>query len=67
VHAKTIGVVLNEVTKSTGYGYGYGKRYGYGEYASTGAAANGDGTQPVGAGPMLPRFRKTTQPRTGEA
>jgi capsular exopolysaccharide synthesis family protein len=80
VHAKTIGVVLNEVTKSTGYGYGYGKRYGYGEYvstgaaangdgkyASTGAAANGDGTQPVGAGPVLPRFRKTTQPRTGEA
>ena len=46
VHAKTIGVVLNEVTKSTGYGYGYGygKRYGYGEYASTGAAADGDAT-----------------------
>jgi capsular exopolysaccharide synthesis family protein len=44
VHAKTIGVVLNEVTKSTGYGYGYGygKRYGYGTYASTGAAADGD-------------------------
>jgi len=42
VHAKTIGVVLNEVTKSTGYGYGYGKRYGYGQYASTGAAADGD-------------------------
>ena len=44
VNAKTIGVVLNEVTKSTGYGYGYGygKRYGYGAYASTGAAADGD-------------------------
>jgi capsular exopolysaccharide synthesis family protein len=46
VHAKTIGVVLNEVTKSTGYGYaygyGYGKRYGYGTYAPTGAAADGD-------------------------
>jgi capsular exopolysaccharide synthesis family protein len=46
VHAKTIGVVLNEVTKSTGYGYGYGygygKRYGYGQYAPTGAAADGD-------------------------
>ena len=48
VHAKTIGVVLNEVTKSTGYGYGYGygygKRYGYGQYASTRAAADGDAT-----------------------
>jgi capsular exopolysaccharide synthesis family protein len=46
VHAKTIGVVLNEVTKSTGYGYGYGygygKRYGYGQYAPTGAVADGD-------------------------
>jgi capsular exopolysaccharide synthesis family protein len=46
VHAKTIGVVLNEVTKSTGYGYGYGygygKHYGYGTYAPTGAAADGD-------------------------
>ena len=80
VHATTIGVVLNEVTKATGYGYGYGKRYGYGEYAptgvaangdgkyaSTGAAANGDGAQPIGAGPVLPRHRRTTQPRTGEA
>jgi receptor protein-tyrosine kinase len=43
VHATTIGVVLNEVTKSTGYGYGYGKRYGYGEYAPTGAVAGGNG------------------------
>jgi Mrp family chromosome partitioning ATPase len=47
VHAKTIGVVLNEVTKSTGYGYGYGygygKHYGYGEYVSTGASADGKG------------------------
>ena len=71
VHAKTIGVVLNEVTKSTGYGYGYGKRYGYGEYASTGAAgngtyastgagANGDGSQPIGMEPVLPRHRRTT-------
>jgi capsular exopolysaccharide synthesis family protein len=78
VHAKTIGVVLNEVTKSTGYGYGYGKRYGYGEYvstgvagngtyASTGAGANGDGSQPIGMGPVLPRHRRTTYPRTGEA
>jgi Mrp family chromosome partitioning ATPase len=80
VHATTIGVVLNEVTKATGYGYGYGKRYGYGEYAptgvaangdgkyaSTGAAANGDGAQPIGAGPVLPRHRRTTQPRTGDA
>ena len=78
VHAKTIGVVLNEVTKSTGYGYGYGKRYEYGEYASTGAAgngtyastgagANGDGSEPVGVGPVLPRHRRTTYPRTGEA
>jgi capsular exopolysaccharide synthesis family protein len=71
VHAKTIGVVLNEVTKSTGYGYGYGKRYEYGEYASTGAAgngtyastgagANGDGSQPIGMEPVLPRHRRTT-------
>jgi hypothetical protein len=30
VHATIIGVVLNEVTRVTGYGYGYGKRYGYG-------------------------------------
>src|SRR5664280_1253426 len=40
VQATIVGVVLNEVTKSTGYGYGYGKQYGYGEYVSTGAAAN---------------------------
>ena len=47
VHATPIGVVLNEVTKSTGYGYGYGygygKRYGYGGYASAGASADGKG------------------------
>jgi capsular exopolysaccharide synthesis family protein len=47
VHARPIGVVLNEVTKSTGYGYGYGygygKRYGYGGYASAGANADGKG------------------------
>ncbi|MHB1511144.1 MAG: tyrosine-protein kinase domain-containing protein [Acidimicrobiales bacterium] len=49
VHATLIGVVLNEVTKATGYGYGYGKhygyakRYGYGEYPSTGLATNRDG------------------------
>jgi capsular exopolysaccharide synthesis family protein len=46
VHATTIGVVLNEVTRSTGsgygYGYGYGKRSGYGEYISTGAPAGVD-------------------------
>ncbi|MGD0084261.1 MAG: polysaccharide biosynthesis tyrosine autokinase [Acidimicrobiales bacterium] len=43
VQATTIGVVLNEVTKSTGYGYGYGKRYGYGTYTTVGVAANGNG------------------------
>jgi succinoglycan biosynthesis transport protein ExoP len=43
VQATIVGVVLNEVTKSTGYGYGYGKQYGYGEYVSTGAAANANG------------------------
>ena len=43
VQATIVGVVLNEVTKSTGYGYGYGKKYGYGEYLTTGAAANGNG------------------------
>jgi Mrp family chromosome partitioning ATPase len=43
VQATIVGVVLNEVTKSTGYGYGYGKQYGYGEYVSTGASANGNG------------------------
>ncbi|MFZ2058462.1 MAG: polysaccharide biosynthesis tyrosine autokinase [Acidimicrobiales bacterium] len=73
VHAKTIGVVLNEVTKSTGYGYGYGKRYGYGKgygygtYAPTAAAANGDGSEPIGVAPVLPRHRRTTYPRAGEA
>jgi capsular exopolysaccharide synthesis family protein len=60
VHARTIGVVLNEVTKSTGYGYGYGKGYGYGTYAPTAATANGDGSQPTGVGPVLPRHRRTT-------
>jgi capsular exopolysaccharide synthesis family protein len=55
VHATIIGVVLNEVTRVTGYGYGYGKRYGYGPYASDGAAANGNGTQPVGVSPVLPQ------------
>jgi receptor protein-tyrosine kinase len=59
VHANPIGVVLNEVTKSTGYGYGYGKHYGYGEYASTGTAigllspsaagTNGNGAQSAAA------------------
>ncbi|MHB8318879.1 MAG: tyrosine-protein kinase domain-containing protein [Acidimicrobiales bacterium] len=46
VHANVIGIVLNEVTKTTGYGYGYGgynKRYGYGEYAPTPASTNGNG------------------------
>ena len=60
MHAKTIGVVLNEVTKSTGYGYEYGKHYGYGEYTSNGAAAKGDGAQPTGVGPVLPRHRRMT-------
>jgi receptor protein-tyrosine kinase len=49
VHATPIGVVLNEVTKSTGYGYGYGHGYRYGkhhryrEYTSAGATADGKG------------------------
>jgi capsular exopolysaccharide synthesis family protein len=47
VHVTTIGVVLNEVTRSPGsgyaYRYGYGKQYGYGEYPSTRAVADGNG------------------------
>jgi capsular exopolysaccharide synthesis family protein len=76
VHATTIGVVLNEVTKSTGYGYGYGKAYGYGEYAPTGAVAGGNGKYASTAaaangnrlarGPLAPRHGKMTQPSTGE-
>jgi succinoglycan biosynthesis transport protein ExoP len=76
VHATTIGVVLNEVTKSTGYGYGYGKAYGYGEYAPTGAVAGGNGKYTstgaaangnrLARGPLAPRHGKMTQPSTGE-
>jgi receptor protein-tyrosine kinase len=66
VHATIIGVVLNEVTKSAGYGYGY--RYGKGEYAPTGAAsndnevlslstaaANDDSAGPIDRLPVLPK------------
>ncbi len=78
VHVTPIGVVLNEVTKSTGYGYGYGKHYGYGEYTPTrmagsgayapiGVGGNGDGSQPIDVGPALPRHQRTTYPRAGEA
>ena len=41
VQATVVGVVLNEVTLSTGYGYG--KRSGYSSYAPTPAASNGNG------------------------
>jgi Mrp family chromosome partitioning ATPase len=49
VHATTIGVVLNEVTQSTGYGYGYGKHYGYGTYTSSEATASSNGVSPTSA------------------
>jgi capsular exopolysaccharide synthesis family protein len=42
VQATVVGVVLNEVTMSTGYGYG--KRSGYSSYAPTAAATNGNGS-----------------------
>ena len=42
VDAATIGIVLNEVTKSTGYGYGYGYSSPYG-YGGGEPAANGHG------------------------
>jgi capsular exopolysaccharide synthesis family protein len=45
VHAPTIGVVLNEVTKTTGYGYGYGEYYVYGAYEAPAHVSNGNGTQ----------------------
>ena len=37
-----VGVVLNEVTLSTGYGYG--KRSGYSSYSPTPPATNGNGS-----------------------
>src|SRR5664280_1401601 len=42
VQATVVGVVLNEVTMSTGYGYG--KRSAYSSYAPTSAATNGNGS-----------------------
>ena len=45
VQATVVGVVLNEVTTSTGYGYG--KRSGYSSYASTAAATSGNGSGDV--------------------
>ena len=44
VQATIVGVVLNEVTTSTGYGYGYGKQSMYSSYAPTGAATTGNGS-----------------------
>src|ERR1019366_4476278 len=41
VQATIVGVVLNEVTMSTGYGYA--KRSAYSSYAPTSAATNGKG------------------------
>ena len=63
VQATTIGVVLNEVTKSTGYGYGYGKRYGYGTYTTVGVAANGNGN---GNGNGTHAFIKSSAKRKGK-
>lgn len=57
VHAKIVGVVLNEVTKTTGYGYGYGgygKRYGYGEYAPTAPSVSANGNGKVASGAKAP-------------
>jgi capsular exopolysaccharide synthesis family protein len=81
VHAGTIGVVLNEVTRSTGYGYGYGKGYGkgyrygrgyrygkgygYGTYAPTAAIADGDGSAPIGVGAGVARASEDDTPAHG--
>lgn len=73
VKASVVGVVLNEVTSSTGYGYGYRKGYRYGGYApvaesGTGngngvlavpASANGNGARPVGQ-PVPPTSEQGT-------
>ena len=47
VDARTVGIVLNEVTKATGYGYGYGYARPYG-YGGGEPAVNGHGP---GTGP----------------
>jgi capsular exopolysaccharide synthesis family protein len=64
VHAPTIGVVLNEVTKTTGYGYGYGKYYVYGEYKAPALATsgNGNGTQPIAPGQPRGRHKRSGLP-----
>jgi len=59
VRARTIGVVLNGVTKSTGYGYGYGQQYGYGAYVYSTASSNGNGAQPMGVDLDHPRHQKS--------
>jgi receptor protein-tyrosine kinase len=45
VRARTIGVVLNEVAKTSGYGYGYGygRDYGYGPVPATQSPMNVNG------------------------
>ncbi len=50
VNATVVGVVLNEVTSSTGYGYGYGKGYRYGGYAPAADTAHGNGNGTNGNG-----------------
>jgi capsular exopolysaccharide synthesis family protein len=83
VHAAIVGVVLNEVTRSTGYGYGYGKGYGkgyrygrgyrygkgygYGTYAPTSATVDGDGPEPIGAGVGVAQASEDDAPAHGRS
>jgi capsular exopolysaccharide synthesis family protein len=55
VRATTIGVVLNGVTKSTGYA----KPYTYGTYTYTQAVTNGNGSKPIGVELVRPRHQKS--------
>ena len=49
VNATVVGVVLNQVTRETGYGYGYGHGYGHGYGYKPYLATNGGSGEPAHA------------------
>jgi Mrp family chromosome partitioning ATPase len=58
-NSPVVGIVLNEVTKQSGYGSGYGYGYGYGAYAPDASLvpvqANGDRSARAGKRSHRPR------------